>query len=460
MNIVIDLMHLVPGRGGGIVQLVDGLIRALAEQPPEHRFFLSCVHGRYKPTGLPPNFRTWTFTLRNYARQLNDALARQPMDVVFRCFPGIEELSFPLDRQIVLIVDLQHEEYPQFFDEAELRQRRETFGTVMGGAGAIATISEFARRTILDHPATGCRDVFLTCPALRFDHRPTGAQDHCIGNDVIPKGDFFLFPANPWPHKNHERLLRAFARFHEMSPDSNVELVLTGSQSGWERLEPLCRGLPIRHLGYVPAEVLHELYGRCLALTFFSLYEGFGMPLLEAFASETPVLCSMAGSLPEVGGDAVLACDPTDIEAMATGMKRMAADVTLRRDLVQRGRRRLDQYRWETSARNLLDACDRVANNSGARMLSSMIEESCSDDSIRRLDRMLLRRMQAKLEDLDRQQRIHTNEYNRKHHFGLVWWGRHLLSRVLKKLGVKRPQKLATSNSPLDNIEHHVRRAA
>ncbi|QDU62529.1 Mannosylfructose-phosphate synthase [Planctomycetes bacterium Pan216] len=459
MNIVIDLMHLVPGRGGGIVQLVDGLIQAIARSGSEHQYFLSCVKGRYTPGKLPSNFRVWHFELRNYARQLSHALARQSMDVVFRCFPGVEELSFPLDRQIVLIVDLQHEAFPEFFDPAELAQRRETFATVMGGAGAIATISDFARQTILDHPATGCRDVFLTCPALRFDHEASSTGDRESFPQGMPEGNFFYFPANPWPHKNHERLLKAFARYKELEPSSDVELVLTGSDSGWERWAPLCRGLPVRHMGYVSAATLRELYRRGMALTFFSLYEGFGMPLLEAFSLDTPVVCSSAGSLPEVGGDAVLTCDPLDIESMARGMQRIAADAGLRQNLVERGRERLEAYTWEESARNFIAACERVTSGSGSSMLSEMIGEALPQEPRDISERMLLRRVQAKLEDLDRQQRLHVEEYNRAHLFGALWWAKHLLARVRKKLGLKKPAKV-TTDCQNDDAEATTRKAA
>jgi hypothetical protein len=100
---------------------------------------------------------------------------------------------------------------------------------------------------------------------------------------------------------------------------------------------------------------------RARALCFFSLFEGFGMPLLEAFAAGTPVVCSNTTSLPEVGGDAVLACDPSDILAMADAMRRVAADAALRRDLVERGRKRLPLYTWRDSAARFLHACQRIA---------------------------------------------------------------------------------------------------
>ena len=112
--------------------------------------------------------------------------------------------------------------------------------------------------------------------------------------------------------------------------------------------------------------MLRKLLEGARALVFFSLYEGFGIPLLEAFDAGTPVLCSNTTSLPEVGRDAVLACDPTDVEAMSELMARIIAEPNLRQDLVRRGKQRLKAYSWEESADNLMAACERVGQRAEA----------------------------------------------------------------------------------------------
>jgi glycosyltransferase involved in cell wall biosynthesis len=101
---------------------------------------------------------------------------------------------------------------------------------------------------------------------------------------------YFLFPANLWKHKNHRRALEAFALFRERK-SRNTMLVLTGHGAGWPELVHAFPGLPVRHLGYVRPEFLRVLYERATALVFFSLYEGFGMPLLEAFDAATLPAC-------------------------------------------------------------------------------------------------------------------------------------------------------------------------
>lgn len=140
-----------------------------------------------------------------------------------------------------------------------------------------------------------------------------------------------------------------------------VALVLTGDPTGWPELQANCMGLPVSHLGFVSRRLLAELYRRAGALVYFSRYEGFGIPLLEAFAMGTPVLCGNTTSLPEIGGDAVLSCDPLDAPAIAALMAQILDDDELRSQLVERGRQQLDRYTWRRPAQNLLDACGRVA---------------------------------------------------------------------------------------------------
>jgi hypothetical protein len=171
---------------------------------------------------------------------------------------------------------------------------------------------------------------------------------------------YFLFPANLWPHKNHRRLFQAFRAFRERT-GADVELRLTGDPDGWEALGAEVAGLPVRHLGYVAETELTVLYRDALALVFLTLYEGFGLPVLEAFHHGVPVLGADRGSLPEVGGEAMLACDPTDVAAMAAGLARIATDGALRDRLVRAGRGRLEAYSWERSARTLRAALERLA---------------------------------------------------------------------------------------------------
>ena len=178
---------------------------------------------------------------------------------------------------------------------------------------------------------------------------------------TIPSNRFFVYPANLWPHKNHERLIRAFERFAERRREP-FGLVLTGHADGEDRAIAAPGSVQVQHLGFVSRRLLAELYRRCTALTYFSMYEGFGIPLLEAFELDAPVLCSDVASLPEVGGEATLFGDPTSVDGMSSLMARIADQPDLRRGLRCRGQARLAAFSWGRSADNLLAALRDVAS--------------------------------------------------------------------------------------------------
>jgi glycosyltransferase involved in cell wall biosynthesis len=164
---------------------------------------------------------------------------------------------------------------------------------------------------------------------------------HGIDHDRFHPGDeeregFLFYPAEPWLHKNHARLFEAFARLRAERPE--LELVLTGT----------FRDLPpgVRTLGRVDWHALPALYRRAGALVFPSLYEGFGLPPLEAMASGCPVACSTAGSLPEVCGDAAVYFDPASVDETVDAVRR-----ALEGDLVSKGIERAGGFTWEACAR-------------------------------------------------------------------------------------------------------------
>jgi glycosyltransferase involved in cell wall biosynthesis len=367
VRIGVEMFHLIEGKTGGMVPLIKGVLEALITGWPEHEIVLfgtPANEGLF--SNLPSHVHRLTLPVDgNLFFPLLDVQASVlQLDVLMSTYPFEPELTFPRARQLVVIPDIQHDFFPEFFTPEALRARRAAFAKVLQGSGAIATISEHARQTLLNHPAARCRDIFIMSPALRTEwEHPSLDKLTPTERALVPNGDFFLYPANLWPHKNHRRLLEAFARFREQA-DRPVELVLTGYPEGWADLARAFPDLPVRHLGFVSPALLLVLLARARALTFFSLFEGFGIPLLEAFAVGTPVVCSNTTSLPEIGGDAVLACDPTDPTAMSEALLRVFSDQALRERLAAEGRKRLPLFNWRTSAEHLVDACDRIVRRS------------------------------------------------------------------------------------------------
>jgi glycosyltransferase involved in cell wall biosynthesis len=362
MKIAADLRIIEHGVTGGLSQLIEGVLRSLLERDRDNEYLVFCTPANYSllDPGFP-NLQRVSLAFPNYDQELDDQLRyRGDIDVLFRAYPGTELGGVPLERQVVCIPDLQQEAFPDFFNRDRLRLRRQAFHHFQSGAGAIGTISEFTRGQLLADPWTRCDDIFLMPPSLPLGH-DTDAPLTDAETGLMPVGPFFLFPANPWKHKNHARLLAAFDQFcRRRGP--GVPLVLTGNREGFDEIAAPYRHLPVRHLGYVRPEFLRALYKRALALVYVTLFEGFGIPLLEAYSAGTPVVCSDTTSLPEVAEGAAVMCPPTDVDAIAAALERIADDDPLRRRLVELGKMRLRDFTWQRSADELLDAFERVAH--------------------------------------------------------------------------------------------------
>ena len=334
----ISLLTLVPGVVGGSETYARELVRALARVGElEYRVFTTPL-APDAADGLPAQ------TVRHYraSRTLPGRLLAMSTAAVSPALRRelelgrLDALHFAMTLAIppvgtpptvVTLQDLQHELQPQFFSRAERAWRRVVYRPSVRRARFVIVPTEHVRETAAER--LGLDPARLRVIPYGVDHerfRPgTGARE-----------PFLLYPANRWPHKNHERLLEAFGLVRRERPE--LRLVLTGS--GHEEL--------VESRGYVSRDELAGLYARASALVFPSLYEGFGLPPLEAMASGCPVAASNAGSLPEVCGDAARLFDPTSAEAIAEAVLDVLADPER---YAQRGLERAAEFTWERSAR-------------------------------------------------------------------------------------------------------------
>lgn len=364
MRIGIQLGPSSPQQTGGLAVLLRKLVQHLGRLFPEHEYLL---YGSEAQQAYSWPGRLVCFPEVHFAENSDRQAAADGVDVLLKGFPLFS--SLPLSKQVFLIPDMLHEDHPEFFTPEVLRVRRLHFNQALTGAGAIATISEFSRQRILAQPNLLCSDIVLVPPGVDEDLPPHPQSLSAAVAEERGAMPYFLFPANCWPHKNHRRVLEAFAMFRQRLGQP-CRLVCTGDLESW-RAARLPASPFVEHLGYVSPERMRELLRGAVGLVFFSLYEGFGMPVLEAFAAGTPVLCSNTTSLPEVVGNAALVCDPTNVHEMSLGMLRALRDPCLRHKLVRRGRERLRHFSWETSARTLEATLRRVAE----RLPSIRVEE-------------------------------------------------------------------------------------
>ena len=351
MIIGIDLRPLYIGESGGIVQFVKGVFSELFRKYPDDIYYLfTTINNRRLVAPFPKSVHNITLPAVTFYRQVAHYVKTESIDLLFRVYPLEEDIEFSLSKQIVFVPDIQHEIFPDFFSAADLRSRRRAFGKVLSKAGGIITLSEHAKETIGNSPWASDPDIFVVNPALQVEHKNFKESDLSHQEkELLPKGEFFYFPANLWRHKNHRRTFQAFRAFLDHTK-ADMSIILTGFPEGWEDLRLDFSDLPIKHFGYVSPQMVQVLMQKAKALLFFSLFEGFGIPLLEAFKAETPVICSDTTSLPEVSGDAALRCDPMDTHAITSLMIKIYEDENLRKRLVEKGEARNSYFTWHRAA--------------------------------------------------------------------------------------------------------------
>jgi glycosyltransferase involved in cell wall biosynthesis len=336
----ISLLTLVPGELGGTETYARELTRALAGHGElEYRAFLPPAVD--EAGGLPIERVTEYRRARTIPeRLLAMSLAAARPGPIRRRFEAASALHYPLTIALpearrpfaVTLHDVLHHDLPELFPRLEGLFRRFAYDRSARRAALVIVPSRFtAERTAarIGVPADRIRVVHLGIDHGRF----TPAADE--------REPFLVYPARPWPHKNHERLYEAFAEVRGKRPE--LRLVLTGGGHGRGPHPP---GVVVR--GLVPSDELVSLYRRAAALVFPSLYEGFGAPPLEAMACGCPVACSTAGSLPEVVGEAARTFDPSSADDMAAAI----ADVLDQpADWTARGLVRAAEFTWGASAR-------------------------------------------------------------------------------------------------------------
>lgn len=341
MRVGLSLLTLVPGISGGSETYARELTRALARigthdyvalAPP-----LAPDAGGGLDTIVADRYPSST-TTAGRLRAMGSATLRpaglrsllEGVDVMH--YPLTVPVPRPTKPHVITLLDVQHLDLPQLFPRGERLFRKLAYDRASRKATEVIVISEFARERVVER--LGLDPEHVHAVWLGVDHeRFTPSPD-------VEREPLLLYPARPWPHKNHARLFDAFTEIRRRRPE--MRLLLTGVGHDQHALP---EGVEARA---VSSAELVELYRRAACLVFPSLYEGFGLPPVEAMACGCPVAAAAAGSLPEVCGDAAVLFDPLDPEAIAAGVDE---GLTRSTDLSERGLRRAAAFTWDETAR-------------------------------------------------------------------------------------------------------------
>jgi glycosyltransferase involved in cell wall biosynthesis len=268
--------------------------------------------------------------------------------------PGYIHPDFAPLTNVLVMPDIQHEYCPEFFAPRDLDERRRVYTASAMRASHICAISEFTRQTLIERlgiPPERVTTVHLAADTAFHPGSAARRDAHrVLQKHGLKPGDYLLFPGNTWPHKNHEAAFRALRILRE-GYGLDPLLVCTGSPKGAHgqllaAIQEAGQGHRVRFLGYCPLDDMPALYEGARALVFPSLFEGFGLPLLEAMWCDCPIICSDVTSLPEIAGDAALLIDPRSPEALAHALCRVLTDDELRCGLIARGRQRVQAFSW------------------------------------------------------------------------------------------------------------------
>lgn len=359
------------GTNGGAKPFILQLLHQLLERQPQARFTVVChqaaldelrlirspdlrLHVLPQPSGpSAPSLQKWMGSRRlaRLAQRLRrGAVGPDPQAQLLFCPFGAPLLHRTGLATVCTFYDLQFEAHPDFFPARVLRERRNHFRRMVARATRIAAISEFSRRSAI---ARGVHESRIRTIPIQIAPQSRAAAAASAGPPVrmgLAPRRYLLYPANLWKHKNHERLLLAFSLARRQGLDADLRLVCTGD--ALDRLgilTDLARRLGLADAvllpGYVSEADLEALYSHALAVVFPSLYEGFGMPVIEAMAREVPVACSASTALAEVAGAAALLFPPESPERIADALLRLSRDGDLRADLIARGRLQARHYR-------------------------------------------------------------------------------------------------------------------
>ncbi len=268
---------------------------------------------------------------------------------------------------VISIMDLAYLHFPALFNQSDLYQLKEWTGYSVKNATKVFTISEASKRDIIKFYKVKEEDITVTYLGIK----PTGDMKNQITIAELQKKysfsmPYFLFVSTLQPRKNVTRLVQAFSYLQKKHPE--VQLIIVGKK-GWMYEEilasPKTYGVEdqVKFLDFVPNEDLPGLYSNAVAYVLPSLYEGFGLPVLEAMKFDCPVITSNISSLPEAGGDAVLYVDPLNSQDIAEKMEEMYTDKKVREELIKKGREQVKKFSWEKTAKQTLEVLLEVGKN-------------------------------------------------------------------------------------------------
>jgi glycosyltransferase involved in cell wall biosynthesis len=375
MNIAVNTRLLIQNRLEGIGWFTYESLKRITTQHPEHQFYF-IFDREYDPEFLfsdnitpiiqypharhPVLYYTW------FEMALPKLLDRLKPDL-FLSPDGFLSLKTPV-KSMAVFHDLNFEHYPQDIPFWTRRYYRKYFPKYAAKAVRIATVSEFSKSDIVKQYKVSPEKIDVVFDGANDMYHPLTKQEKKkIRHEYSGGLPYFIFIGSLHPRKNLVNLFRAFDLFKKSNP-SEVKLLIVGAKKWWTRdidlaFNRMVFSDDVIFTGRLDVTELAKVLGSSIALTYVSYFEGFGIPIVEAFRCDVPVITSNVTSMPEVAGDAAMLVDPFDPASIAEALYKAFQYESIREELIIRGRRRKDMFSWQQTADRLWESIEKAAKS-------------------------------------------------------------------------------------------------
>jgi glycosyltransferase involved in cell wall biosynthesis len=368
MRIAVNTRLLLKGKLEGIGWFTHQTLERMVRMHPEHEFIFlfdrpydkSFVFApNVKPVVVPPQARhpvlfylwfEWSipFMLRKYKADL------------FLTTDGFLSVSTKVPTCLV-IHDLAFEHYPEHLVRSHKMYWRYYSPRFAKRADRIVTVSTYSKKDIVDHYSVAPEKIDVVYNGAHTEYRPLNWEEkEAVKKKYADGCEYFVFAGALHPRKNVLNLLKAFIAFKKRQR-SDMKLVIVGRLAWkYDELLEFREEMPFKNdvkwVGYMNVDELSKVIGGAYALVYPSLFEGFGIPILEALECEVPAIVSNTSSMPEVAGDAALLVDPHNPQDIADKMQLLYKDESLRKKLVEASKEQVKKFDWDRSAAQLWES--------------------------------------------------------------------------------------------------------
>lgn len=368
MQIAVDTRMLRSGKLDGIGRFAHEILSRVVLTHPEHQFHFFFDRPYDKRYIYAPNVKARTL----FPRAMHPLLFRMWYDLSFpkavkragcevMVCPGPLASTQPGIPQLTVLHDLNFVHHPEDMPPVIGNYYRKYTPRFVKASTTLATVSDFSKSDIANTYSFDAEKIAVIPNAASGSYRPhTEVEIQSIRNQYAQGAPYFLFVSTICPRKNLNRLLQAYDGFR-LQDMPKIKMLVVGD-AFWRdaAIEKTLKTMKFKEdvifLGHQNADQIVRITAAAWALTYVSYFEGFGIPLLESFQSGVPVIAGDATALPEVAGGAALLANPFDVDAICDAMKKITTDSALRKQLIEAGLKRAEEFSWDRSAEKFFHA--------------------------------------------------------------------------------------------------------